>query len=116
MKVEDFEKLNTEEKEKFYDYIYKQKYDGVNLHTQPAPETRERLKALEVSQQFMVDEISEIKSLVKGLDDKLNCALEKKADKADVNRIYSFLYWLGGIIGVGILGYLGSLLVKLINL
>lgn len=108
--------MNNEDKqlkEEFFDYIHDKKYQGKNLHNNPSPETRERLKALEISQKYMVDEISEIKLLVKGLDTKLDCALEKKADKDVVKRLQDNLQWISyTVIGAVVLGVIGFVFFK----
>lgn len=57
-------------------------------HSEPAPETRERLAILDTNQKFMVQEITEIKKLVEGLDTKLNTVIENKADKKEVDELY----------------------------
>ena len=54
----------------------------------------------------------EIKELVMAMDEKITKALDKKAGK----WVESIIIWFGSIIGVGLIGYLGALIVKLINL
>lgn len=56
-------------------------------HYTPSPETRERLATLETNQTFMVQEITEIKQLVKGLDNKLDTVIACKADKSEVEKL-----------------------------
>lgn len=51
-------------------------------------------------------------SSLKEMNDKLDKALEKKADV----WVERFMIWAGIIIGGGILGYVGSLLIKVIEL
>lgn len=105
-----------------YEKKWEEEYAGKNMHNKPSPETLKQLEDLKISRaedkkdiQFMKDEISEIKELVKKLDSKLDCALDKKADKATVDRIISIMFWLGGIIGAGLLTYLGSLIIQTIQ-
>ena len=85
-------------------------------HNEPSPETRERLKALEVSQQNFMQENKEqhqmIMEAVSKLDSKLDKALETKAGK----WVETFIVSAGAIIGTGLIGYLGTLLVKLISI
>ncbi len=112
-----------------YDKIYNEKYAGRNLH-EPAPETRERLAILETSQKLFMEENrkeheemktsmtdfhSAMLDSMKEMNTKLDSALEKKADKIVVDRILSLLFWFGGIVGAGILGYLGTLIVRVIE-
>lgn len=69
-----------------------------SAHNTPAPETRERLKALEVTQQNVMDKLEEsikdnkeshilMMSAIDKLDKKLDQALDKKADKESVDKI-----------------------------
>jgi len=75
-------------------------------HISPSPETRERLKALEVNQNNFMTEIQEIKQMIKDLGMKLDCALEKKADKEIVDGMKNDLEllknWKWKMVGVGI--------------
>ena len=63
-----------------------------SAHIEPSPETRERLTSLEVNQQNFMDKLQEfqndnkeahnaIMTVVSKLDEKLDKALEKKANK-----------------------------------
>ena len=76
-----------------------------SFHSEPSPETRERLKALETQQKFMVDEISEIKQLVKGLDTKLDNVIQNKADKEEVKTLWkkmdNLVVWKAYMMGIG---------------
>jgi hypothetical protein len=69
------------------------------IHNFPSPETRERLATLETNQNNFMTELQEIKSMIKELDGKISCALEKKADK----WVEQVLIWVGiTIVGVAI--------------
>ena len=52
---------------------------------------------------------------LKDMEDKLDRAIEKKADKVVVDRMLSVLFWFGGIVGTGILGYVGLQIIKVIE-
>lgn len=73
-------------------------------HNVSAPETRERLAKLETNQNNLMQEIQEIKQMIKDLGNKLDCALEKKADKAEVEVMKKDLTdlrgWMWKTIGV----------------
>jgi hypothetical protein len=79
-------------------------------HSNPSPETRERLKALEVNQTNLMQEIQEIKQMIEKLGLKLDCALDKKADKWVQSLVTWFLY----IVAAGFLGVLGTLIYQAI--
>lgn len=109
-------------KEDFYDYIHQKKYEGKNTHNEPAPETRERLTKLETNHQNLMEKIEENQKLnedahkaimvvVEKIDSKLDSALEKKAGI----WVEKVLIWLGIVIGGGVLGYIGMLLIKVIE-
>lgn len=92
-----------------------------SAHLESAPETRERLLALEINQTNIMEKLNEfqldnkeqhsaiIKSL-KDMENKLDTALEKKADK----WVQTLMVWLGRTIGVGILATLGGIIIKAI--
>lgn len=92
-----------------------------SFHTEPAPETRERLKALEVElksntinfmeklSEFSKDNKEAHDALFKAiskLEEKLDKAIEKKADKDLVEKMQSDLEslkdWKWKMVGVGI--------------
>ena len=92
-------------------------------HLQSAPETRERLLALELSQKNFMDKFEEFKEdnqeghqsiidAVNKLELKLDGALDKKANR----WVEKLIIWIGIIIGTGLIGYFGNLLLKLIEL
>jgi len=96
-------------------------------HSEPAPETRERLAALETSQKlFMEENKKEHGDLKKSMEDfhtmmfsnmkDLNDKLDKALDKKAGIWVEKVLIWLGVGIGGGLLAYLGNLIIKLINL
>lgn len=80
--------MKTEEEfNKKWEPIYKERIN----HEEPSPETRERLKALEINQENIMDYLKENKEehkelfgLVRGMDTKLDDALKSKADKSEV--------------------------------
>ena len=115
MNVEEFEKLNSVEKEKFYDYIYNKKYNGVNTHIEPAPETLVRLTKLETNLSNYMDKLEEtqianekahdkIFLLVDTINVKLDNALANKADKKEVqtltNTVEDLKNWKLKLIGI----------------
>ena len=67
-----------------------------------------RIALLEQSQTAMSKEISEIKKIVSGFDEKLDRALDKKANKW-VERV---LIWAGVTVGASILTYVVSSIIK----
>lgn len=76
----------------------------------------ERIATLEANHKNIMEKVEEILGRFDKLEEKIDSALEKKADKVVVDRILSVAYWVGGIIGTGLLSYLGYLIVKLIEL
>lgn len=69
--------------------------DRQNEHIQPSTETLKmfgeqgkQLSALSEAQKFMREEISEIKSLVKNIDGKLDGVITGKADKKEVDLLW----------------------------
>lgn len=120
----------TKELNDKYEHIYNEKYAGKNSHNEPSPETRERLKALEILQQTFMDKLeqsiqdnkeahSEIikeaeikhKSLLEmmlKIEEKLDTALEKKAGIWTEKVLIGF----GVIVATGLLGWLGSLIIE----
>ena len=53
---------------------------------------------------------------LKDMTDKLDKALEKKADKTVVDNLIKGIWWFVAVIGAGIIGYVGSLLIKVIEM
>lgn len=106
---------------------------SMNLHTTPAPETRERLKALEIIQTNLMEKLEEnqiqnekaqealmtsmkefhltTNQSLKDMTDKLDKALEKKAGI----WVEKVLYGAGAICGAGILSYIGLQIIKVIE-
>ena len=83
---------------------------------------RERILVLEKNhEQFMKEFITyseenskqhtEIKELIEQMGQKLDTALEKKAGI----WVEKVLIWFGSIVGIGVIGYLGSLIIKVIE-
>lgn len=93
--------MNNDEKHK----IWKSGVEYQQQHSEPSPETRERLKALEVNQNNFMSELQEIKKMISELKFDLKDAIEKKADKEEVNQIKSIIKWIGSGIGAGIIGF-----------
>ena len=114
--------------------IHKVVQEAINSsHPEPAPETRERLAKLETNQQNFMDKLEEnqianekaherlmssitefhavTNNSLKGMEEKLDRALDKKANI----WVEKVLIWLGAVIGVGLIGYLGTLLVRVIE-
>lgn len=98
-----------------YDKIYNEKYAGQNLHDKPSSETLKELEKLKISRvedkkdiQFMKEEISEIKDLVKGLDKKLDNVITCKADKEEVktldNKVEELNKFMWKVMGISIVG------------
>ena len=78
------------------------KHTMTEEHLKPSPETRERLKALEVNNKNIMDEIREIKDLIKELKFDLKQALNTKANK----WTEKVLLWAGLAIGGAIISFL----------
>lgn len=85
-----------------------------SFHNEPSPKTLSELTDLKVvqgkltkTQEFMTQEISEIKDLVKGLDLKLDNAIKDKADKSEVDDIKkemkNFSNWKAYIMGMAVI-------------
>jgi len=74
-------------------------------------EEKERIAILETNHKNIMEKIEEILEKVDNLEKKLDCALDKKANI----WVEKVLIWLGIIIGTGILGYIGSLIIKVIE-
>lgn len=71
------------------------------------------IAVLQNNQLNMDKNISEIKTLVIAFDEKLNCALEKKADKTTVKQIQNDIRWVVYIIiGFVVTGILGVTFIK----
>lgn len=85
---------------------------SMSLHSEPAPETRERLVKLETNHNNIMEKIEEILKRFDNFETKLDCALEKKANV----WVEKVIVWLGIFIGAGVLTYFGSLIVKVIEL
>lgn len=111
----------NEEFDKKWNPIYKEK---INLaHDSPSPETRERLTALEINQQNIMEKLIEfqednkeqhnkiVDSLNK-LEQKLDSAIEKKADKTEVDRIRGIIQWVSYTIIGGVIVALLALVLK----
>jgi len=77
-------------------------------HTEPSPQTRERLAKLETNQLNLMQEINEIKQMISELGNKLDCALDKKADKWVQTAFTWFMY----AVGAGMIGTVGTLIIK----
>ena len=80
-----------------------------SAHNTPAPETRERLKALEITQQNVMEKLEEsikdnkeshvlMMTAIDKLDKKLDQALEKKANVWVETAFTYMLYTVGGIL------------------
>jgi chromosome segregation ATPase len=89
--------------EKYEDWKKKKTY-----HEQPSPETRERLVKLETNQFNLMEEIQDIKAMIKELGVKLDCALDKKADK----WVQTAMTWFMYAVALGIIGTVGTLILK----
>ena len=120
MAQEEFDNLSDKQKAEFFDYIHKQKYEGKNMHDKPSEETKLRLQALELTQKNMMDKIEESQvandkahvaimdsmrefhlstnASIKDMTDKLDSALEKKADVWVEKAISWAIYLIVGII------------------
>jgi len=88
-------------------------------HNSSAPETRERLAIVETKQNDIMQEIQEIKQMVKELGIKLDCVIEKKADKVDLagksdKWVERTFRWFLIVVGAGFLGVLGTLIYQAI--
>ena len=92
-----------------------------SAHLEPSPETKERLVALEVNQKNIMDKLEEmnisnkeahngIVEMIVKIEDKLDKALEKKANK----WVEVLVIWVGRSIGVGLLAVIGGLIIKAI--
>lgn len=99
-------------------------------HFEPSSETRERLVFLETNQKNLMDKLEENQILnekshehilqsmkefhdstnyaISQITEKLDKALEKKADK----WVQVLIVWLGYTIGTGLLAVLGGLIIK----
>ena len=74
-----------------------------------------RIAVLETNQQNLMEKLDSIIERFDKFEEKLDCALEKKADKVVVDRMISIGFWIIGIIGSGIIGYVGLQLIKVIE-
>lgn len=112
-----------------WDPVYKQRIEASHLTS--APETRERLAKLEVNQINVMEKLIEFQKvnkeehqdIIESLDkfhnrtnesikeviNKLDDALDKKADKSEVDRIRGIIQWVSYTI-------IGTLLVGLVAL
>lgn len=98
-----------EEFDKKWNKVY---FERVNEgHQEPSPETRERLAKLETNHTNLMEKIEEILTRFDKFEDKLDKALDKKANI----WVEKVLIWLGVFIGAGILGYLGTLIISTMN-
>lgn len=105
-----------------YNRLYKQVVESG--HQVPSPETREKLAILDTNQKYMVQEITEIKEIVKGLDNKLDTVIACKANKSEVDELAKTVKDLEGwkikIIAIGsviifIVSFLKDKILSLIN-
>ena len=92
--------------------IIEETIKSMGIHNEPSPETIGRLSTLEANYKNMDEKIDNILSKFDKLEGKIDCALEKKAGK----WVEGVIKWVGICIGAGILGYLGTLIVKVIEL
>lgn len=81
--------------------------NGRGEHNLSSPETRERLVKLETNHNNMMSEVQEIKQMIKELTLKVDCAMEKKADKTVVDGLEKDMKdlqsWKYKMIGIGII-------------
>lgn len=113
--------MTNEEFDKKWNKIYK---DRVNQdHNEPSPETRERLSVLETNVSNFMDILKQsiqdnkeahesLVDMVKGIENKLDSALEKKADKVEVDRIRGIIQWVSYTIIGGVILALLALVLK----
>ncbi len=90
--------------------IWADAYKEMQKHSEPSPETRERLACLEANQNNFMVELQEIKKMIGELRCDVKEALNNKADKKDVDAIWLLIKWLGLTIGGGIAAFLTWLL------
>lgn len=70
------------------------------------------IATLTANQENIMEKLEELVKRFDSFEEKLDKALEKKANV----WVEKFMVWAGIIIGAGILGYLGSLIIKVIEL
>ena len=70
-----------------------------------------RIAVLETNQNNIMEKLDSIVARFDKFEEKLDKALEKKADK----WVEKVLTWLGLVVGSGILAYLGSIIIKAIE-
>lgn len=80
-----------------------------------AQSDKTRIAILETNHINIMDKIDSIIERFDKFEEKLDVALEKKADKETVNRIQAIINWFGVVIGSGILGYIGLQIIKVIE-
>lgn len=89
-------------------------------HYEPSSETKSRLKLLEDNQKKFMEKLDNFETKldeIKELVLKMPKQIFDEGDSRYASKSYEqILKWIGGIIGSGILGYLGYLIVKLIEL
>lgn len=69
-----------------------------SAHNTPAPETRERLKALEITQNNIMEKLDNIVTAISNLEAKIDKALDKKANVWVETAFTYMLYTTGGIV------------------
>lgn len=85
-----------------------------------------KIALLEQNHQTMMDNLNElkqenkeqhneIKETMLAIMSRLDKAIDSKADKSTVDGIVKFLWWFGGVVGTGVLGYMGLQLIKVIE-
>jgi hypothetical protein len=95
---------------------------GIKTHSIPSPETKERLIKMETNYNNMVDKMEEIKvdnnrehkeikEMICEVSNKIERALETKANK----WVEGVMIWMGITIGTGFVGLLGWLIVEAIK-
>ncbi len=92
-------------------------------HLQSAPETRERLLALELSQKNFMDKLEEFQKDNKEGHQSILDALNKFEERMDKTLetkagvwVEKVIVWCGITVSLGLVGYFGSLIVKLIEM
>jgi ABC-type Zn2+ transport system substrate-binding protein/surface adhesin len=110
----------TKELNDKYEKIFEEKYQGKNTHTSPAPETLARLKLLEDNQTKFMDKLDTLEEKIDQTLLKLEGLPKRIFDEADqkyASKDYEkALRWTAIFIGGGVLGYIGSTLIKVIEM
>lgn len=113
--------MNEEEFDKKWNSRYKEHVSSG--HDVPSPETRERLATLETNLDNFMDILKQsiqdnkeahesLVGMIKGIENKLDGALEKKADKTEVDRIRGIIQWVSYTIIGGVIVALLALVIK----